>query len=152
MPLLELEVSTSGKPTRAFETFNPPVVLGDRILVARYASGSRERFQVLAFEFPDRPKVPQGQELLYVKRLVGLPGETVGIHGGRLYLTDQLKYPAAAGVSAEDLRLPEQMHPDDPEAVKQLRADLSGGGPRKFTILRKPHDLYLAPAPHGLRQ
>lgn len=57
-------------------TFN-----GDRILVSKYAYalGDPERWDVIVFKFPGNPKQN------YIKRLVGLPNETVTIEHGDVY-------------------------------------------------------------------
>ncbi|MFP6650531.1 MAG: signal peptidase I, partial [Pirellulaceae bacterium] len=54
---------------------------GDRILVRKfsYALKDPERWQVVVFRFPGNPKQP------YIKRLIGLPGESIRITGGDIY-------------------------------------------------------------------
>jgi signal peptidase I len=58
------------------QTFN-----GDRILVSKFAYtlNEPERFDVIVFKFPGNPKQN------YIKRLVGLPGETLSISHGDVY-------------------------------------------------------------------
>lgn len=55
--------------------------VGDRILVNKfpYEFGDPERFDVVVFKYPEEPKTN------YIKRLVGLPGETIKIDWGNLY-------------------------------------------------------------------
>lgn len=57
---------------------------GDRILVNKYPYefGDPERFDVFVFKWPEKP------ETNYIKRLVGLPNETIRIRQGDLYLWD----------------------------------------------------------------
>ena len=57
-------------------TFN-----GDRILVNKfsYVLSEPERWDVIVFKFPGNPKQN------YIKRLVGLPNETITIEGGDVY-------------------------------------------------------------------
>jgi signal peptidase I len=57
------------------EVFNAPVFNGDRIVVNKQVSNYR-RFDVVVFKNPEEPHVN------YIKRLVGLPGETVRIRQG----------------------------------------------------------------------
>ncbi|MCA9136435.1 MAG: signal peptidase I, partial [Planctomycetales bacterium] len=59
-------------------TFN-----GDRILVSKFAYTIRdpERWDVIVFKFPGNPKQN------YIKRLVGLPNETLGIQYGDVYVS-----------------------------------------------------------------
>lgn len=54
---------------------------GDRILVNKfpYEFGDPDRFDVVVFKFPEEAKTN------YIKRLVGLPGETIKIEWGDLY-------------------------------------------------------------------
>lgn len=54
---------------------------GDRILVNKfpYEFSEPHRWDVFVFKFPEQPKTN------YIKRLVGLPGETVRIRGGNLF-------------------------------------------------------------------
>ena len=61
------------------QTFN-----GDRILVSKfaYAIADPERWDVIVFKFPGNPKQN------YIKRLVGLPGETVTVRHGDIYRRD----------------------------------------------------------------
>jgi len=57
---------------------------GDRILVNKfpYEIGDPNRWDVFVFKYPQEPDVN------YIKRLVGLPGETIRIRQGDLYLWD----------------------------------------------------------------
>ncbi len=55
--------------------------VGDRILVNKfpYEFSDPKRFDVVVFKYPEEPKTN------YIKRLVGLPGETIKIDWGDLY-------------------------------------------------------------------
>ena len=55
---------------------------GDRILVAKfpYRFAEPERWDVVVFKYPGQARTN------YIKRLVGLPGETVRIHRGDVYI------------------------------------------------------------------
>ena len=61
---------------------------GDRVMCNRlaYAFSDPKRFDVILFEFPydDEP-------VNYVKRLIGLPGETVEIIDGKVYIDGAAK-------------------------------------------------------------
>lgn len=54
---------------------------GDRILVNKfpYELGDPDRWDVFVFKYPEKPGTN------YIKRLVGLPGETIRIDGGDLF-------------------------------------------------------------------
>lgn len=58
---------------------------GDRILVTKYPYevGEPDRFDVFVFKFPEEPKTN------YIKRLIGLPNETIRIRNGDVYLFDE---------------------------------------------------------------
>ena len=55
---------------------------GDRIIVSKFAYelGDPERWDVIVFKFPGEAQQN------YIKRLIGLPGETIKIHGGNIYV------------------------------------------------------------------
>ncbi|MFO0818799.1 MAG: signal peptidase I [Pirellulales bacterium] len=55
---------------------------GDRILVSKFSYDLQEptRWDVIVFKYPNNAKQN------YIKRLVGLPGETVRVHHGDVYL------------------------------------------------------------------
>ncbi len=57
---------------------------GDRIFGFRlaYAFDDPERYDIVIFKFPDEPSE------LYIKRIIGLPGETVVISYGSVYIID----------------------------------------------------------------
>jgi signal peptidase I len=60
---------------------NDPVFIGDRILVTKFNPeiGDTDRWDVTVFKFPEDPTTN------YIKRLCGLPGETIEIRQGDLY-------------------------------------------------------------------
>ncbi|MBL8794025.1 MAG: hypothetical protein JNM56_08970, partial [Planctomycetia bacterium] len=64
---------------------DPPLAGGDRILCAKLGYGSLERLQVAAYRYPVEP-VRNGVTMNYVGRIVGLPGETIAIAQGELYV------------------------------------------------------------------
>ncbi|MFM7205179.1 MAG: signal peptidase I [Planctomycetaceae bacterium] len=68
--------SRPGQPDPRYPSFN-----GDRILVDKFAYdfAAPERWDVVVFKYPEDAKTN------YIKRLVGLPGETVVIAGGDIW-------------------------------------------------------------------
>jgi signal peptidase I len=68
---------------------------GDRVLVAKFvydlAERQPDRLNVVVFKFPGNPDFPRSGPqknyvpMNYIKRLIGLPGETIAIQGGKLY-------------------------------------------------------------------
>ena len=59
------------------------IQLNDRIIANRlaYVNDDPERYDIILFHFPDN------EEQIYVKRVIGLPGETVEIVNGVVYVT-----------------------------------------------------------------
>lgn len=59
-----------------------PTYNGDRIIVSKfdYVFQNPRRWDVIVFKFPG------GANTNYIKRLIGLPGETVGIRNGDVYI------------------------------------------------------------------
>jgi len=62
------------------------IMTGDRLVAFRmsYAFNPPKRYDVVVFRFPDDPT----RSTLYVKRVIGLPGETVTIRGGKVYINN----------------------------------------------------------------
>ena len=58
------------------------IMSNDRIVAFRlsYLFAAPERFDIVIFRFPD------DESRLYVKRIIGLPGETVVIQDGKVYI------------------------------------------------------------------
>lgn len=56
---------------------------GDRIIASRlaYKNDDPQRYDIILFKYPD------DESLIYVKRIIGLPGETVQIVNGVVYVT-----------------------------------------------------------------
>ncbi len=67
-------------------SMDPSLEAGDRLVVDRIGSqwGSIGRFDLVVFECPDSAGVD------YVKRVLGLPGETVQLNMGDLYVDGEL--------------------------------------------------------------
>lgn len=58
------------------------IMTGDRIFGNRltYLVSDPERFDIIIFKYPD------DESQLFIKRIIGLPGETVEIHDGNIYI------------------------------------------------------------------
>lgn len=119
------------------------VTSGDRVLVAKfmYDSGvaSPNRFDVVVFRFPKEP-IQNGVATNYIKRLIGLAGETIAIFFGRLFTYSGITYPEdqdPAKVRPLDLWQHQYMHVNDTVA-----GDLFKQG--KFQIVRKKPAVMLA--------
>ncbi len=73
------------------------IMTGERLVGNRlaYVFGEPERYDIVIFEYPD------DESQLYIKRVIGLPCETVIITGGVVYVVGC--YTDTTGVSDEDL-------------------------------------------------
>ena len=60
------------------------IMTGDRVIGSRlsYRFGDPKRGDIVIFHFPDDPT----GTIYYVKRIIGLPGDTVDIIDGKVYL------------------------------------------------------------------
>ena len=94
-----------------FEPFNipsgsmiPSLLVGDYLFVSKYSYGySRYSFPFgilpikdrLIYDVPQRGDIivfrkPGDEQVDYIKRLIGLPGDTIQLIDGRLYVNDKL--------------------------------------------------------------
>jgi len=60
---------------------------GDRVLVAKWPMQEFHRWDVVVFKYPEQP-VKNTIPMNYIKRLVGLPGETIAVYNGDLYVAN----------------------------------------------------------------
>lgn len=60
----------------------PTIQAGDRLIAYRlsYAFSPPKRFDIVVFPFPDDEKQ------LFIKRIIGLPGETLEVRNGKVYI------------------------------------------------------------------
>ena len=126
----------------ATEGIDPSWHTGDRVLVAKFlydlgvlGMDMPKRNDVVVFKYPMEPQkghIPMN----YIKRLIGLPGETIAIYYGKLYVLDGLKYDDSQ-VPPLDLWEKSHMHTDDPEAQRLFHAG-------KFHMIRKSPQEMLA--------
>lgn len=67
------------------------IQLNDRVIASRlaYTINDPERYDIIIFEYPDYDPEINPKEKYFVKRIIGLPGETVNILNGTVYVTDK---------------------------------------------------------------
>lgn len=82
--LMKYVIINAGIPTGSMENTIMP---GDRLIGNRlaYCNEGPERGDVVIFQYPDN------EEELYVKRVIGLPGETVDIVDGYIYINGSIE-------------------------------------------------------------
>jgi signal peptidase I len=116
---------------------DPGLSSGDRILVGKRLLGTStippRRFDLVVFDHLEPAELPAGrpaQPVTYVKRLVGLPGERIAIHRGKLFVLPAEQGPPGLAGSAPEKDAARDNPLVDEEGVKLFAAG-------KFRILRK---------------
>lgn len=103
---------------------------GDRILVNKFAYqlGEPERWDVIVFRFPGDAKMN------YIKRLIGLPGETIEIFGGDIFTCPNPVDGAPMTIARKSHRKLRAMlqHVDDNHYIPKLLND--AGWPRRWKV------------------
>ncbi len=114
---------------------------GDRVLVLKpaYHINPPKRFDVPVFKWPVEPfSVKDRGPTNYIKRLVGLPGETIAIFDGNLFVNKSMTYPHRQPMEDPNDRWRyENMYVSDTEALDAFKEG-------KFEIIRKSPDEILA--------
>ncbi len=113
MPMVPKDRIPPGVVEGVPENYDPqPSYNGDRILVNKYlyTFSDPQRWDVVVFKFPEDAKIN------YIKRLVGLPGETLRIFQGDLFVRD------GDAKSANDFRI-ERKPPEKVLAMRQAVHD-----------------------------
>ena len=77
--ITEVLIVNATVPTQSME---PTIMAKDRLIGSRlsYKSSDPERGDIIIFKYPDNEKI------LFIKRVIGLPGETVDIHDGYVFI------------------------------------------------------------------
>src|SRR5207248_8209657 len=128
----------------ATDGIDPSWHTGDRVLVAKFlydlnvlGMDTPKRHDVVVFKYPMEPQKGY-TPMNYIKRLIGLPGETIAIYYGKLYVLRPER-----GLRFDDSDVPvldrwqyRCMHVDDPRAHERW--------PKEFEILRRPPEVVLA--------
>jgi signal peptidase I len=71
------------------ESMLPTLEVGDRLIVEKvtYRLHAPERGDIVVFDPPPRSGFDRGNA--FIKRIVGLPGETIAVREGQVYINDQ---------------------------------------------------------------
>lgn len=67
-------------------SMEPTLMPGEFLLVNKlaYRLGDIHRGDIIVFHFPQNPKED------YIKRVIGIPGDTVAVRGNKVYINDQM--------------------------------------------------------------
>ena len=100
-------IANSRVPSGSMEN---TIMTGDRVIGSRlsYKFGDPERGDIVIFRFPDN------EEIYYVKRVIGLPGDTIDIVDGHVYLNGS-ETPLEEPYIREPMIPEEPMHFEVPE-------------------------------------
>lgn len=98
------------------------IMTHDRVIGSRltYKFHEPERGDVVIFIWPDTPEGEKG--INYVKRIIGLPGDTVDIRDGHVYLNGSQE-PLEEPYLKEPMRREEPMHFEVPEGCYFMMGD-----------------------------
>lgn len=66
------------------ESMEDTIMTGDLLFATRYNADQVERYDIVVFQSPDEP------ETYFIKRVIGLPGETIKVKEGHVYADDRL--------------------------------------------------------------
>jgi signal peptidase I len=92
---------------------------GDRVLVAKFLYDLHlrdpQRFDIVVFKYPEKPQ-PKQTPMNYIKRGIGMPGETIGVYYGKLYVLRGIRYDESS-TDPLDLWKSQYMHGDDFEPL-----------------------------------
>src|SRR5699024_8424438 len=134
----------------------PTLLVGDFILVNKFGYGLRlpvthtkifdigepERGDVMVFRYPDDPTKD------YIKRVIGLPGDTVAYRGNQLYVNGKQVPAEAAGLytgeGAPADFMTELLYEDLPGGTVHPILDVMGRpGPQQRSIKVPPHHYFV---------
>lgn len=98
-------IANSEVPTSSMET---TIMAGDRVIGSRlsYKFGDPQRGDIAIFIYPDDEA--KGIKTYYVKRIIGMPGDTIDIVDGKVYLN-------GSDTPLDEPYLHEPMEPEEPQ-------------------------------------
>jgi hypothetical protein len=108
---------------------------GDRILATRFASGAVRRYDLAVHRHPPAWFEETPRTVHYVTRVLGLPGETLAVHYGRIYRSHGAKFQDGK-IKPNELWKRDFMHEDDASSLRLFNQG-------KFEIVRKSPELMM---------
>ena len=108
-------IANSTVPTGSME---PTIMAGDRVFGSRlaYNNADPQRGDIVIFKWPDNESV------YFVKRIIGLPGETVDIINGKVYINGS-ETPLEENYLAVEQNPEQPMHFEVPEGAYFMLGD-----------------------------
>ena len=119
MVIFRVVLQLAWVPSGSMETTIMP---GDRVIGSRlsYRFGKPERGDIAIFLYPDDEA--RGIKTYYVKRIIGMPGDTIDIVDGKLYLNGS-ETPLDEPYIREEMMLEPPMHYEVPEDCYFMMGD-----------------------------
>lgn len=70
-------------------SMEPTLLIDDRLIIDKLSFRWRkpERGEIIVFNPPNNPVVPDATKV-YIKRVIGLPGDRISIHDGKVFIND----------------------------------------------------------------
>jgi len=107
-------------------SMEPTLLIDDRLIIDKlsYRWRKPERGEIVVFNPPNNPVVPDATKV-YIKRVIGLPGDRISIHDGKVFVNDApLNEPYIAQPpnytlpTQDDALCPNCFHPDNVQSSK----------------------------------
>ena len=95
----------------ANEAMNPTIAKGDHILVNRFAKEFKSGDIIAYAQYDDEN--PEAMPIIHVKRLIGLPGDDIGVKDGYLYRNEEKIVQVVSDTEWTNTELTQYPVPDD---------------------------------------
>jgi signal peptidase I len=108
-------------------SMEPTLLIDDRLIIDKLSVRWRkpERGEIIVFNPPNNPIVPDATKV-YIKRVIGLPGDRISIHDGKVFINDApLNEPYIAAPpnytlpTQDDALCPSCFRPDNVQSGKE---------------------------------